>query len=195
MEEVTKSQLEEMFKARRSHYPKHFTGDQIDDSTIETILQYAGMAPNHKKTKPWKFQIFKEDALTNLVEEMKQYYLRVTPVEEISEVKLSKFEEKKIKTSHVLAILVKKDEKKRVPEIEEVEATACAVQNIYLALSSFGIGGYWSTGKFTYEPSTRTLLNLSSNEDLLGFFVLGIVKDKLPKAGLPDINEYVSWVK
>ena len=195
MEEVSKSQLENLFKTRRSHYPKHFSGDQIEDSVIETILKYAGMAPNHKKTKPWRFQVFKEAALVNLLEEMKQFYIRTTPGDEIKDSKLEKFEEKKTKTSHILAILVKKDEKKRVPEIEEVEAVACAVQNISLALPTFGLGGFWSTGKYIYDNSSRSVLGLAQNEELLGFFFIGAVPDALPKAKDPDISEYVSWIK
>ena len=192
--EISKIQLEALFKSRRSYYAKHFSGEKIPDSEIETILMYAGMAPNHKKTRPWRFQVFKEAALSNLIEEMKQFYVRNCPAGEVCEVKLGKFEEKKEKTSHIFAIIVHKDEKKRVPVIEEIEAVACAVENIQLSLSTFGAGGYWGTGKFASHKETSALLNLSANEELLGFFFLGVVENKLPKAELPDVNEYISWI-
>ena len=195
MAKISKLQLEEFFKSRRSYYPKHFTGEQIEDVVVEAVLEFAGMAPNHKKTKPWRFRVFKNDTLDKLVDEMKQYYIRTTSPDEISELKLGKFEEKKIKSSHILAILVKKDEKRRVPEIEEIMAVACAVENISLALSTYGLGGYWSTGKYTYDNVSREYLKLSPDEVLLGFFVLGVVKDRLPSAESPDTQEYLSWVK
>ena len=47
-----------------------------------------------------------------------------------------------LKASHIIAIVMKRSAKKGIPEIEDIEAVSCAVQNIYLSVTAYGLGGY-----------------------------------------------------
>lgn len=40
----------------------------------------------------------------------------------------------------------------KIREFEEIEAVACAVQNIHLTASARGLGAFWSTPPFLYTP-------------------------------------------
>ena len=44
-----------------------------------------------------------------------------------------------------------RDETEKIHEIEEVEAVACAIQNILLTATAYGLGVFWSSPKFIYK--------------------------------------------
>lgn len=43
---------------------------EVPDDVIRTLLEAATWAPNHKKTEPWKFRVFKGEGRAKLGEEM-----------------------------------------------------------------------------------------------------------------------------
>jgi len=44
----------QLIKARRSIFPKDYTGELVEDDAVRTMLQAAVWAPNHGKTEPWR---------------------------------------------------------------------------------------------------------------------------------------------
>jgi nitroreductase len=177
---MNSEQISTLIKARKSTYPKQFTGEKIDRETLEKWLELANWAPNHKLTEPWRFVIFSDEAMTHLVNQHKELYLANTPPEMINEAKLAKFETVKKKTSQIVAVVCQLDEAKRLPEWEEIAATAMAVQNLYLGMEAFDMGGYWSTGN-TNTPQMRQLLNLTDSQLHLGWLYLGKPDKSLPQ--------------
>lgn len=97
--------------------------------------------------------------------------------------------------SHVIGIGMKRNAAKKLPEVEEIMATACAVQNMFLTATAYGLGSYWSTAGITYFEEAKRYFQLDNNDKLLGFFYLGcIVKsDCMPSKRRP-IREKVRWV-
>ncbi|QQS50321.1 MAG: nitroreductase [Bacteroidota bacterium] len=164
--------------SRRSVYPKDFIhGAKISDETIEEMLALAVWAPTHKLTQPWHFKVFRNDGVKQFFEKQAEIYKAITPADKVSQGKLDKYAEKAGQVSHVIALIVKHDSGNRIPEIEEVVATACALQNIYLSLPAFGISGYLSTGDVCYTPQMADYLQLEAGDKCLGFFQLGVAKD------------------
>jgi nitroreductase len=100
-----------------------------------------------------------------------------------------------LKASHIIAIGMKRTTTKNIPEIEDIEAVACAVQNIYLSVAAYGLGGYWTTGGITYNEKAKSFFGLGEQDRLLGFFYIGHVA--LPSTGatrLP-VEQKVFWIK
>ena len=90
---------------------------------------------------------------------------------------------------------MKRDPNKKFPEIEEIAAVACAVQNIYLSLTAYGLGGYLTTGGVTYKQSAKEFFGLEEDDKLLGFFYLGHVAVPSPAGKRKPVEEKVEWVK
>ncbi|MFX6331091.1 hypothetical protein ABTF76_22820, partial [Acinetobacter baumannii] len=67
-----------------------------------------------------------------------------------------KMQTQPLMASHIISIGMKRNEAQCIPEIEEIEAVACAVQNIYLSVSAYGLGGYWTSGGITYIDKAKT---------------------------------------
>jgi nitroreductase len=90
---------------------------------------------------------------------------------------------------------MKRDTNKKIPEVEEIESVAAAVQNIYLTVTAYGFGGYWTTGGITYNEKAKEFFSLNQEDKLLGFFYLGHVAVPSPDGKRKSIEEKVKWVK
>jgi nitroreductase len=89
---------------------------------------------------------------------------------------------------------MKRDKLERLPEVEEIEAVACAVQNMYLTASALGVGCYWGSGGITYFEEAKPFFGLDEKDRLLGFMYFGIPKSKLQAGKRGPISEKVKWV-
>ncbi|MCB9260816.1 MAG: nitroreductase [Flavobacteriales bacterium] len=182
-------------KNRRSFYTAQMSGEIVEDSIVWELLNCANWAPNHYHTEPWRFRVFAGKGLENLLDNLAELYKK-TSGENFSEAKYDKYATRKKQLSHAIAIVLHKSDKPGLPAVEEREAVACAVQNLWLATTKFdGVGGYWSTGNLVYLPEFAQFLNLESNQECLGIFYLGMIKADgvAPQSSRGDIKEKVIW--
>jgi nitroreductase len=169
--------IDEIIRYRRSHFVKEFTGEKLPDSLIARMLENARWAPSHKLTMPWKFRVFSGVNLEELCLKMEQYYLENTPAEKFNEQKFAKISGYKTMVSHIISIGFKPSGK--IPEWEELAATAAAVQNMWLTLTEEPhAAGYWSSGNGTGSDTMREFTGLEPGDRQLGFFMLGYVEEK-----------------
>lgn len=188
-------EISHLIRNRRSVFPAQYSGETIKQEVIEEILENANWAPTHKFTEPWRFTVFSGDGRKKLGDFMAELYKKVSSEKGAFEAK--KFEmlkNKPLLASHVIAIGMKRDKLERLPEIEEVEAVACAVQNMHLTAAAHGVGCYWGTGGITYFEQAKPFFNLEKNDKLLGFMFLGMPKSALQEGRRKPIQEKVQWV-
>ncbi|MGZ5135613.1 MAG: nitroreductase family protein [Flavitalea sp.] len=184
-----------LIKNRRSVYPNQFdTARQIPDAIIEQILKNATWAPNHSQTEPWHFTVYSGEGLNALALFQSELY-KSESGEKFKEEKFLKLQEQPLLASHVISIGMKRSTEKRIPEIEEIAAVACAVQNIYLSTTVYGLGGYWTTGGITYFPNAKSFFGLGKEDKLMGFFYLGYIAIPSPPSARKSIDEKVTWVQ
>lgn len=189
------AQLNELIRNRRSVFPKQFeAGKPVDKAIIEQILENATWAPNHGQTEPWQFTVFSGEGLKKFASFQSELYQK-TSGEHFLKSQFEKLQNTPLLASHIIALGMKRTTTKRIPEIEDVEAVACAVQNIYLSVSAYGLGGYWTTGGITYLEEAKAFFGLEAQDKLLGFFYIGHVA--IPSAGAKRIplSEKVNWVE
>lgn len=167
MEEI--EVLKKIIENRKSYYPKDFLEEEIAEELIDQILYSAQFAPNHKKTKPWRFQVFQNLDKDVLGEEMAELYKNGTPPENFLEKKYLDIQEKVKKSAAVIAISV--NFSGLLPEWEEIAATAMAVQNMYLTCTALQIGCYWSTP--AVKDKLGKFLELEENQKCIGLFYVG----------------------
>lgn len=184
-----------VIRNRRSVFPKQLEeGRQIPREIIEQVLTNAGWAPSHGNLQPWKFVVFTGKGLQKLATFQSKLY-RETSGEKFKETTFETLRSNPLRASHVIAICMKRDPNKKFPEVEEVCATAAAVQNIYLSISAFGLGGYWTTGGITYNEKAKPFFGLGEDDKLLGFFYAGYVAVPSPDKTRAAIEEKVEWVE
>ena len=184
-----------LIRNRRSIYPNMYTGDRVDDEVINQMLENANWAPSHKLTNPWRFCVFTGDGLKKLADFQSELYNNIsTKASNFLESKFEMLKTKPLLASHIISIGMRRDPKERLPEIEEIEAVACAVQNMYLTASAYGIGCYWGSGGITYVESAKFFFGLDAKDKLLGFLYIGIPKN-IPEGRREPIADKVKWIK
>ncbi len=185
----------ELVKNRRSTFPKQFIpGKQVADELVEQILINATWAPNHGQSEPWHFTVFSGKGLEKLASFQSKLYKKSSG-DHFKEDKYQKLQQNPLLASHVISIGMKRTTTKRIPEIEDIEAVACAVENIYLSVTAYGLGGYWTTGGITYVEEAKSFFGLDEHDRLLGFFYIGHIAVPSPPAIRRPLTEKVTWVK
>ena len=188
-------ELNQLIRNRRSVFPDQFeAGKQIPDATIHQILDNATWAPNHGQTEPWHFVVFTGEGLKKLARFQSELY-KENAGDKFKEITYQKMQTNPLRASHVIALGMKRDPNKKHPELEEIAAVACSVQNIYLSVTAYGLGGYWTTGGVTYNEKAKPFFGLGEDDKLLGFFYLGYVAVPSPGGKRRPLQEKVVWVK
>ena len=186
--------MNQLLRSRRSVFPDQFEKDSpIPDPIIREILENANWAPNHKNTEPWRFTVFTGAGLKKFAGFQAARY-KETAGDRFRQDKYEKLLNTPLLCSHILAIVLKRSTGVSIPEMEEIAAVACAVENIYLSVTAYGLGGYWSTGGATYDPGARDFFGLTGEDMLMGFFYLG--KIRVPSVGgrRGSVQEKTTWI-
>jgi nitroreductase len=191
---MTPDLLNELIKNRRSVFPDQFiAGKKVDDATVKQIVENATWAPNHGMGEPWQFTVFTGEGLQALAIFQSSLYQQEAGAT-YQEGKYIKLQQQPLKASHIISIGMKRSAKKSIPEMEDIAAVACAVENIYLTVTAYGLGGYWTTGGITYMEKAKPYFGLGEEDKLLGFFYIGHIAVPSPPAKRQPLDEKVKWV-
>ena len=186
--------INELIRLRRSVFVDQFIpGKKIPDEIVRQILENANWAPTHKKTEPWRFSVFSDGGMEKLARFQSDMY-RTHAGEKFKEDKYQKLLTNPLKCSHIISIGLKRSPESLIPEMEEIAAVACAVQNIYLTVTAYGLGGYWTTGGITYFQEAKAFFNLNPDDILMGFFYLGYVAIPSPDSKRKPVSEKTIWI-
>jgi nitroreductase len=188
------SEITEIIKDRRTIYPEFFSDRKVHKEQIERILNNAIWAPTHGMTQPWRFQVFMDEGKDKLGQFMKALYLQKIPKEEQSEIKLNRMTDRPKRASAIIVVNMERQKEERIPEIEEIEAVACAVQNMYLTCTAYGLGGFWSTPKLIYTKEMNDFLGLGEKDRCLGLFYVGYPAQEWPKGQRKPIEYVTKWI-
>ncbi|NPA08561.1 MAG: nitroreductase [Chlorobi bacterium] len=161
--------LKEIIEQRRSIFPKDYSDTEISQEILDEVLHSATLAPNHKRTKPWRFKTFRGEEKANLALEMQSIYKSTQPEALFLEKKYNDIGFKINKADTVVSIVV--NFSGMVPEWEEIAAVSMAVQNMYLTCTANGIGCYWSSPKIV--DHLKESLTIEENQKCLGLFYMG----------------------
>ena len=163
--------LKNIIETRRSTFPKSYSTEEIEEDVLTEILNSATFAPNHKRTKPWRLKVFRDDEKNQLGKKLGEIYKQTTNPQSFLEKKYADISDKVSKSNVIITICV--NFSGLLPEWEEIAATAMAVQNMYLTATAHEIGCYWSTPGMI--DHLNEFLNLDENQKCIGLFYLGKV--------------------
>jgi nitroreductase len=188
--------INEVIATRRSVFQQEYSGERVSDAIVDQMLKNANWAPTHKLTEPWRFVVFTGDGLLKLARFQADLYKKVTTADNTyKEERYQNLLTKPMQSSHIIAIGMKRDQKKSVPEIEEIGAVFCAVQNMYLTATAYQVGAYLSTGGITYFDQAKSFFGWGAEDKLLGFFHVGIPKNAPGKGRRRPAEEKITWIK
>ena len=187
------SEISEIIKDRRTIYPELYTSRKVHKEIIEHLLRNAVWAPNHGKTEPWRFKVYSGESRNILSEKLGELYQKLTSKEQFKEEKLVKIKARPFLSSVVIAVCMKRGNNEKIPVVEEIEAVACAIQNMSLTATAYGLGSFWSTPKIIYTPEMNSFLNLKEQDKCVGLFYVGYVEGKWPKGIRKPVKLLTEW--
>ena len=163
----------ETIKNRRSI--GKMTAERPSRQQIERLLEAATHAPNHHKVQPWKFIVLAGGAreeLGALMADSLASRLGETSSEK-AQAMLNKERNKLMRSPVVIVVVAEPPRLPNVLEIENIEATAAAVQNMLLAGEELGLACMWRTGDAAYDPRVKQWLGLAPEDHIVSFLYIG----------------------
>jgi nitroreductase len=187
------SVLEETIAGRRSVKPAVMNGEKIEDDVIRKLLQLANWAPTHGNTEPWRFVVYAGDAVIRFCHQHAELYRLSVPPEKFTEAKYEKQQHNGDRASHLIAVYMKRGSNPNITELEEICATAAAVDNILLGAEVLGIAVLWSTGGAVMHPVMKEYLGLGAGDVLLGLLYLGYTDEPVKPGRRGPVEEKTTW--
>lgn len=188
------SEITQLIKSRRTIYPEQFSTRKVQKDQIELILNNAQWAPTHGNTQPWRFHVFTDAGLSRLSQFLGETYLKLTPLETQNDAKFAKLIRRPILSSVVVAVSMKRQKEEKIAEIDEIAAVACAIQNMHLTCTAYGMGGFWSSPKLLGSEDMKTFLNLESKDRCLGLFYIGYPSIEWPESHRIPLEYHTQWI-
>jgi len=187
----TFSIIADIIKNRRSIKPAKMNGKKIPDDLVKEILQLANWAPTHGRTEPWRFIVYSGDKVKEFCHQHAELYKAFT----------TKFEqatyEKQLHygdlASHLVVAIMQRGTLEKIPALEEIVATAAAVQNILLGATAADITSFLSTSGMTHHPALKDFLSLKTEDVIIGMIYLGYSDEETEGKRQSPMDEKVIW--
>ena len=174
---------------------RRFRPDPVPRATIETLLDAAVRAPNHKLTEPWRFAVLTDAARDRFAELRARQRRTRFPDPESDEARSAtdKIRKETEQTPALIVVMcaVSPDPKTRE---EDYAAAMMATANLLTAAASLGLGTYLRTGSLMQDRDVVALAGLEP-----GFRIVGIVSLGYPEADEPPrrrrpASELTRWI-
>ncbi len=154
---------------------------------LDNIIQAGLAAPDHKCLTPWRFVICQGKGLDKLGEIFQQ--AAINNDREQATV------ERAIQLPHrapmVLVAICNYTQDEKVPRVEQIASTSCAVQSMQMAAVAQGFQGIWRTGWYAKDSYVKEMLECKDEDEIVGFLYLGSSKLKNMKRPTRDAAMFV----
>jgi len=160
--------LEEI-KSRRSI--RNFTSAEVDDQTIDTIIEMGTWSPSGLNNQPWKFVVVKEKETLNKLSRQTVY-------------------------SHIIknasaCIAVFLDNKASYHREKDIQAIGACLQNMLLAIHHLGLGGVWLGEVLKNREQVEKLLEVPDGVELMAVVALGHPAEKPGKGTRKPLDQVI----
>ena len=187
-------QISELIRRRRTIKPKLLADRPVENGLIEEMLENANWAPTHGLTEPWRFSVFTEEARGRLAEFLSETYREVCPPDDFRKKKFEGLRVNPTLAAAVIAIGMKRQESKKISELDELLAVGCAVHNMHLTAAAHGLGGFWSTNIAATSDRMREFIGLGDDDRALGLFYVGYPAEDWPTSSRGAVSDKTTWL-
>ena len=187
--------IEKVIKLRRSIKPLQMNGKKVPDDLVKKFLEMANWAPTHGYTEPWYFMVYSGDKVKQFCIDHANLYKDITPEDKFMSASYEKISHTGDMASHIIVAIMKRGTNPKITALEEISASAAAIQNLLLSATANGVASFWSTGGLTYNPALKNYLELKADDQIMGLLYLGY-SDQPAAEGrrIKPLEEKVSWL-
>lgn len=134
---------------------------------LEIIYKAGLRAPDHGMLRPWRFLVVSGEAR----EKLGQLY--VDSMNPETEEHTKKLLNAPLRAPLIIVAVTAIQDHPKVPPIEQICATAAAVQNMSVAIHALGYSSIWRTGKPAFDEGVKKALGFSARDEIVGFLYVG----------------------
>lgn len=186
--------IKEVILERRTVKPILLNGRKIPDEQVHELLALADWAPTHANTEPWYFVVYAGDKVNSFCHDHAELYKSQTPADKFILGNYEKLGNMGQQASHIIVACMKRGDNPKIPELEEIAAASCAVQNILLGATAMGISTYWGSGGMAYHPIMKKYLGLGEHDKVLGILYLGYTLSPTTAGRrIKPVDQKISW--
>lgn len=151
--------------------PAALTTPAPDEQTLRLAFEAAMAAPDHGNVRALRFILIERDRLEQFGAMLGEALKQRSPEADMQAVER---EVAKARRSPLIVVAAAKLQDRRgVPHIEQLLATAAAVQNFSSVLYARGFAATWKTGEPAYDPFVKQKLGLEPADAIVGFLYVG----------------------
>lgn len=162
---------------------------------VETMLEAAVRAPNHKLTNPWEFYVIGGRPKEYLAQLRGRLKSEKAGDPDSPQAKRSYERAYGEMATVPWAILVcQRLAEDPVRREEDLLSVGCAIQNLMLAAHSMGIGTFWGTGPLLNHPETFRVLSIPEGHRGVGLVFVGYPAHPVEARARDPITEHVRFV-
>jgi nitroreductase len=169
------------------------TPDPVPKEIVEKLLSAAVQAPNHYKVRPWRFVVLTGAARERLGDVMADSLKARHP--EYPPEAFEKERCKPLRSPLLIAVGVDKPAEAKVIEVENICASAAAVENLLLAAYAEGLGAKWRTGAPASDARVKQFLGFEADQYLIGFIYIGYPETHPEPRERPSFEDRTVWME
>jgi nitroreductase len=180
----------EAIRGRRSI--KRFTERPVSRAEIETILDAAVLAPNHRLTNPWRFYVLGPEARAAYGLALgNRKAKKLTDADAVQAMRdtISR-EHRALPGMLAVAVVNAEDAEQRE---EDYAATMMAVQTLALAATELGLGTAIKTGAIMNDPAARAAAGVGDNERIVAVVNVGAPAEVPPAKARHPASQVTVW--
>jgi len=185
--------IADIIRNRRSVKPAKMNGKKIPDEQVGELLKLANWAPTHGRTEPWRFIVYPGEKVKEFCRQHAELYKTYTPPEKFEQANYEKQLHNGDLASHIIVAIMRRGDSPKIPVLEEMAATAIAIQNILLGATAAGITSFLSTSGMTHHQPMKNFLQLREQDLVMGIIYLGYTDEQMEGKRHTDIGEKVVW--
>lgn len=160
--------LEEI-RTRRSI--RRFTEDEVDDKTINLIIEMGTWAPSGLNNQPWRFVIVRDQSIRNEISTKTKY--------------------SKIIQNAPVCIAVFLDHTRSYNYVKDVQAIGACLQNMLLTIHHLGLGGVWLGEILKNREEVEKILGVPKGMELMAVVALGHTTEKGGQGDRRQLSEVI----
>ena len=184
-----------IIESRRTVKPLMMNGRQIPAEEITELLSLANWAPTHGLTEPWRFKVYAGEQANLFCREHALLYQQHTPADKFKQDKFEKLLHMGDQASHIIIAIMHRGNLPGIPQLEEIAAASCAIQNLLLGATALGIASYWGSGGMAYHPVMHNFLSLPPEDLVLGILYFGYTDKQLQGRRNTSMEDKIDYIK
>lgn len=139
------------------------------NAALDNIKHAALRVPDHGGLTPWRFIVCEQQGLHKLG----ALFERSAIDNDKSAAEIARAVQLPLRAPMVIIAIMRFVEHEKVPRDEQFASTGCAVMAMQMAAQAQGFNGIWRTGSYATCETVRAGLELSEQDEIVGFLYLG----------------------